>query len=81
MADHNYNYTPPMPPWIKEKYNFQVGDAVTYSVYPNVINGLGMVSRYGVLSVGATYMDVTAAGLSDWCTWDHIYDIAPRETE
>ena len=81
MANHDYNYTPPMPTWIKDRFNFQVGDAVTYTVYPNVINGLGMVTKHGVLSVGTTYMDVTAAGLSDWCDWDHIYDISPRETE
>ena len=57
---------------------YYVGQPVTYNIYPNVVNGLGMVTKHGVLSVGTTYMDVTAAGLSDWCDWDHIYDISPR---
>ena len=81
MADHD-EYPFGLPefkgiPWPMPK-GFAVGDAVTYSVYPHVINGLGMVTKHGVLSVGTTYMDVTAAGLSDWCDWDHIYDISPR---
>ena len=81
MADHD-EYPFGLPEfkgitWPMPK-RFAVGDAVTYTVYPNVINGLGMVTKHGVLSVGTTYMDVTAAGLSDWCDWDHIYDISPR---
>ena len=55
-------------PWPMPK-GFAVGDAVTYSVYPHVANGLGMATRQGILSVGSTYMEVTAAGLGDICQW------------
>ena len=55
-------------PWPMPK-GFAVGDAVTYTTYPNVINGLGMATRQGILSVGSTYMEVTAAGLGDICQW------------
>ena len=51
---------------------FVIGDPVTYSVYPHVINGLGMATRQGILSVGTTYMDVIAAGLGDTCEWDAL---------
>ena len=67
MADHDdfwYDASQLMPK------GFAVGDAVTYSVYPHVINGLGMATRQGILSVGTTYMDVIAAGLGDTCEWD-----------
>ena len=38
--------------------NFYVGQAVTYSVYPLVKDGLGMVTQNGVLTVRQRYMDV-----------------------
>jgi hypothetical protein len=58
---------------------FVVGDAVTYTVYPHVVNGLGMATMEGILSVGQTYMDVTAAGLGDICEWDAAYEVSHRE--
>jgi len=76
MADHDdfwYDASQLMP---KE---FAVGDAVTYSVYPHVINGLGMATRQGILSVGTTYMDVTEAGLCDICEWHAVYEVSHRE--
>lgn len=65
-------------PWPMPK-GFAVGDAVTYSVYPHVINGLGMATRQGILSVGTTYMDVTSAGLCDICEWHAVYEVSHRE--
>ena len=58
---------------------FVIGDPVTYSVYPHVINGLGMATRQGILSVGTTYMDVTSAGLCDICEWHAVYEVSHRE--
>ena len=58
-----------------------LGDAVTYSVYPHVVNGLGMAAKQGILSVGQTYMDVTAAGLGDICEWGAVYEVSHREAK
>ena len=66
MSDHNNDE---MVCYADSKSLFLIGDAVTYSVYPHVANGLGMATRQGILSVGSTYMDVTAAGLGDICQW------------
>ena len=77
MADHDdfwHDASQLMPK------GFAVGDAVTYSVYPHVINGLGMATRQGILSVGTTYMDVIAAGLGDTCEWDALtLEVSHRE--
>ena len=82
MADHD-EYPFGLPefkgiPWPMPK-GFAVGDAVTYSVYPHVINGLGMATKQGILSVGTTYMDVTSAGLCDICEWHAVYEVSHRE--
>ena len=80
MADHDdfwydARYQHPQMP-----KRFAIGDAVTYSVYPHVINGLGMATRQGILSVGTTYMDVIAAGLGDTCEWDALtLEVSHRE--
>jgi hypothetical protein len=51
---------------------YYVGQPVTYNIYPNVVNGLGMATYRGIVAVGQTYIDVTAAGLGDTADWDDI---------
>jgi len=63
---------------------FYVGQAVTYSVYPLVKDGLGMVTQNGVLTVGQTYMDVIKNDedgselFSRICPWDVCHSVTPR---
>ena len=62
---------------------FYIGQAVTYSVYPLVKDGLGMVIQRGVLTVGQTYMDVIkdedgSEMFSRVCPWDICHDVKPR---
>ena len=62
---------------------FYVGQPVTYSVYPIIRNGEGMVTRYGVLTVGQTYADVILAEdgthkYQDMCSWEEAYEVKPR---
>ena len=75
VTDHLEDVSQPMPK------GFAVGDAVTYSVYPHVVNGLGMATRQGILSVGTTYMDVTEAGLGDTCQWWDADLVSHREAK
>ena len=71
---------------IKTKFGtFYIGQAVTYSVYPLVKDGLGMVTQDGVLTVGQTYMDVIknedgSEGFARVCAWDACYNVTSRLT-
>ena len=64
--------------------NFYVGQAVTYSVYPLVKDGLGMATQNGVLTVGQTYMDVIKNDedgselFSRICPWDICHSVTSR---
>ena len=62
---------------------FYIGQAVTYSVYPLVKDGLGMVVQRGVLTVGQTYMDVIknedgSERFDRVCAWDACYSVTSR---
>ena len=62
---------------------FYIGQAVTYSVYPLVKDGLGMVTREGILTVGQTYMDVIknedgSEAFARICPWAVCHDVTPR---
>jgi hypothetical protein len=64
--------------------DFYVGQAVTYSVYPLLENGLGMATRAGIITVGQTYGDYILGedGLTeeyrDICEWEIASDVRPR---
>ena len=62
---------------------FYVGQAVTYSVYPLIWEGLGMATDRGIVTVGQTYGDyildkVGEEKVSDICEWEIVYDAKPR---
>ena len=64
--------------------DFYVGQAVTYSVYPLLENGLGKATRAGIITVGQTYDDYILGedGLTekyrDICEWEIASDVRPR---
>jgi len=70
--------------YIETKFGtFYKGQAVTYSVYPLVKDGLGMVTQDGVLTVGQTYMDVIMSEdgsevFARICPWDICHSVTPR---
>jgi hypothetical protein len=70
--------------YIETKFGtFHKGQAVTYSVYPLVKDGLGMVTQDGILTVGQTYMDVIKSedgseAFARVCPWDICYSVTPR---
>ena len=66
---------------------FYIGQAVTYSCYPHVENGNGMVSHEGILTVGQTFMDVCwdletkALDMHDVCYWENVFDLEAKKPE